>query len=106
MRPYQLLVGVSSNEALAKLSPRVEQLARFKLRELAAAQPEGSGPGEDRPLRLFEIPPYAFAYIVDHDLRTVVLERVYVVLRADDARAGAGAGLHLGLPDGASPLRH
>jgi hypothetical protein len=104
MRPYQVLFAPSSNEALAKLPPRVEQLARFRLRELAEAQIDGSAPGDERPLNLFELPPYAFAYVVDHDLHAVILERVYVVLRADEAREAAGP--HLIAPDGASPLRH
>ncbi len=96
MRPYRLRFAVSSNEALAKLPPRVEQLARITLRELAATRTLGNAPEGEGTLRIFEIPPYAFAYVVDRDLREVILERVYVVLRTDDAQVAGPRLIALG----------
>jgi hypothetical protein len=104
MRPYLLLLAVSSNEALAKLPPDVERLARSRLRELAASQPDESAPGEERPLKLFEIPPYAFAYVVDHDVRAIALERIYVVFRAKNA--GAPSWPQLITAGDKRPVRH
>ncbi len=104
MQPYQLLFAVSSNEALAKLPPNVEQLARARLRELAETQPEESATGEERPMKLFEIPPYAFAYVVDHGVRSIILERVYVVFRAKNA--GAPSWPQLIAAGDERPVRH